>query len=139
MGARKKPPAAPGCSPGEKWEPTEDQLKMVRAMSGYGVPQVDIALVLGIAKDTLLRRCRLDLDLGMAQANAKVAQSLFAMATVPPDQATSANVAAAIFWTKARMGWREKLSVETLDENGNPITPSGASFVLRVERLKIGG
>ena len=134
-GKRTKPAGIPdGAQKGIEWHPTDAQRQMVRAMSGYGVPHVDIALVLSVAKDTLLKHCRHDLDIGMATANAKVAQSLFAMATVPPEQATSSNVAAAIFWTKARMGWREKLSVETLDENGNPVTPSGQSFVLKIER-----
>ena len=48
------------------------------------------------------------------QATAKVAQSLFHMATVDK------NVAAAIFWMKARAGWREKheiqLSAKPLDQ-----------------------
>ena len=38
----------------------------------------------------------------MVEANLKVAQSLFQMAT------NGKNVAAAIFWMKARAGWREK-------------------------------
>ena len=38
----------------------------------------------------------------MAEANVKIAQSLFHMAT------TGNKVAAAIFWMKARAGWREK-------------------------------
>ena len=41
----------------------------------------------------------------MTEANAKVAQSLFQMAT------QGKNVAAAIFWMKARAGWREKIEV----------------------------
>ncbi|MEO3475934.1 hypothetical protein AAFN86_29080, partial [Roseomonas sp. CAU 1739] len=40
------------------------------------------------------------------EANAKVAQSLFQMAT------QGKNVAAAIFWMKARAGWREKQEVD---------------------------
>jgi len=45
--------------------------------------------------------CR-ELDRGTIEANAKVAAALFTMATVDK------NVAAAIFWMKARAGWREK-------------------------------
>jgi hypothetical protein len=42
------------------------------------------------------------LDRGSIEATAKVAQTLFGMAT------SGQNVAAAIFWMKARAGWREK-------------------------------
>ena len=48
---------------------------------------------------------REELDRGMTEANLKVAQSLFNMATV------GGSVAAAIFWMKARASWREKHEV----------------------------
>ena len=45
---------------------------------------------------------RAELDRGAIEAITKVAQSLFRTAT------EGNNVAAAIFWMKARAGWREK-------------------------------
>ena len=75
---------------------------MARAMSGLGLPQDQIALLLEIDPKTLRKHFRDDLDRGMAEANVKVGQSLFNMAT------SGNNVAAAIFWMKARAGWREK-------------------------------
>lgn len=71
-------------------------------MSGFGIPQDDIAAHLGIDPKSLRKHFRQDLDRGMTEANVKVAQSLFHMAT------EGKNVAAAIFWMKARAGWREK-------------------------------
>ena len=51
------------------------------------------------------------------EANAKVAQTLFTMATVDK------NVAAAIFWMKARGGWREKHPIDDLkDKAAEPTT-----------------
>jgi len=47
-----------------------------------------------------------ELDRGGTEATAKVAQSLFRMAT------EGNNVAAAIFWMKARAGWSEKQRLE---------------------------
>ncbi len=82
-------------------EPTDEQRRLVRALAGFGVPQDDIARHIDIDPTTLRRRFREDLDRGMTEANAKVAQSLFQMAT------QGKNVAAAIFWMKARGRWRE--------------------------------
>jgi hypothetical protein len=84
------------------FEPTEEHRRSVRVMSGFGVPQEDIALHLDIDPKTLRKHFRRELDRGTIEANLKVAQTLFHMATVDK------NVAAAIFWLKARAGWREK-------------------------------
>ena len=81
--------------------PTDEQRRMVRAFAGFGVPQPDIATHLGVDPKTLRRNYREELDRGIVEANAKVAQSLFRMAT------EGNNVAAAIFWMKARGRWRE--------------------------------
>lgn len=87
------------------FEPTAEQRRMARAMSGLGLPQDQIALLLEIDPKTLRKHFRDDLDRGMAEANVKVGQTLFGMAT------TGNNVAATIFWMKARAGWREKHEV----------------------------
>ena len=87
---------------------------MVESMSGFGAPQDDIACVLEIDPKTLRQAFRRELDVGMAKANAKIAQTLF-------QQAVGGNVAAAIYWTKARMGWREKQVVELTGEDGGPV------------------
>lgn len=88
------------------FEPTDEQRRTVRAMSGFGLPQPDIATHIGIDPKTLRKHFREDLDRGSIEATAKVAQSLFRMAT------EGNNVAAAIFWMKARAGWREKQQIE---------------------------
>lgn len=92
------------------FEPTAEQRRLARAMAGLGLPQDQIALLLEVDPKTLRKHFRDDLDRGMAEANVKIAQSLFNMAT------TGNNVAAAIFWMKARAGWREKhdVTVEAL-------------------------
>ena len=90
---------------GVPFEPTEEQRRTVRAMAGFGVPHEGIATLLDIDPKTLRRHFRRELDRGAVEATAKVAQSLFQLATVDK------NVAAAIFWMKARAGWREKHEV----------------------------
>lgn len=92
------------------FDPTDEQRRTVKALSGFGVPQPDIALHLGVDPKTLRKHFREELDRGSIEATAKVAQSLFNMAT------QGNNVAAAIFWMKARAGWREK---QDLEHSGN--------------------
>ena len=87
-------------------ETTDETRTMARTLSGLGVPQDDIATLLGVSKPTLHKHYREELYKGMAEANAKVAQSLF-------KQATGGNTAAAIFWMKARANWTEKVVQET--------------------------
>lgn len=93
------------------FDPSDDHCRTVRALSAVGVPQEAIANHLDIDAKTLRKHFRRELDSGMLEANVKVAQTLFSMATV------DRNVAAAIFWMKARGGWREK---NMLDTDGNP-------------------
>ena len=89
-----------------KFVPSPDQVKTVRAMSAYGIPQDQICKVVGVSLPTLHKAFRHELDTAGTEATAKVAQSLF-------QQALNGNVAAAIFWMKARAGWSEKIRVES--------------------------
>ena len=82
--------------------PTEERRRTVRAMAGYGMPHMDIGTFLDIDAKTMRKHFTRELELGSIEATTKVAQSLFRMAT------EGKNVAAAIFWMKARAGWREK-------------------------------
>lgn len=100
--------------PQQPFSPTDEQRRTVRAMSGFGIPQADIATLLEIDDKTLRKYFRREIDRGSIEATAKVAQTLFQMAT------SGQNTAAAIFWMKARAGWREKhefvLSAKTTEE-----------------------
>jgi 2-hydroxychromene-2-carboxylate isomerase len=85
---------------------SEDQRRAARAMAGLGVSRHQIAKYLGLEEAVLAAMLGDELDQAEVDANAKVAKSLFTMAT------QKNNVAAAIFWMKARGGWREKQEVE---------------------------
>ena len=91
---------------GLAFAPTEEQRRTVRVMAGFGIPQPAIATLLEIDPKTLRLHFRRELDRGAVEATAKVAQTLFGMAT------SGTNTAASIFWMKARAGWREKQVVE---------------------------
>ena len=91
---------------GVLFQPSDDQRRLVRALAGFGITHDDIARQVGCEPKTLRKHFRDELDRGSVEATAKVAQSLFQMAT------TGKNVAAAIFWMKARAGWKEKHEVQ---------------------------
>jgi hypothetical protein len=80
---------------------TEAVREKVRHLAGIGVRQDDIARIIGCAPKTLRKRCREDLDGGVAEANALVSGYLFAAAK-------GGNVTAQIFWLKTRAHWRER-------------------------------
>lgn len=91
----------------------------VRHLAGIGVRQDDIAKIIGCAPKTLRKRCREDLDCGVAEANALVSGYLFA-------NAKGGNVAAQIFWLKTRAHWRERavpdhLAADRDTETSSPI------------------
>jgi hypothetical protein len=100
-----------------KHEPTDDTLKLARTLSGYGVPQDEIARQIGINQDTLRNYYRDELDAGIAQANAKVAQSLYQKAIGDGPQSASS----AMFWLKTRAQWKDTQNIEHSGPNGGPI------------------
>ena len=81
-------------------QPDPAQRRQVEAMAAYGIPETDIARVLGIDPKTLRKCYREELDLGTTKANAQVAGFLF-------NSAKNGNVTAQIFWLKTRARWKE--------------------------------
>src|SRR6476659_5617158 len=81
-------------------KPDPAQRRQVEAMAAYGIPEIDIAAVVGGDPKTLRKHYRDELDLGETKANAQVAGFLF-------NSARNGNVTAQIFWLKTRARWRE--------------------------------
>lgn len=84
-----------------RFEPSEEQRRQVLLLAGLGIKQDEIANLLDVAPKTLRKAFRRELTTGMTEANARVVNALYANAT------KFNNVAAQIWWTKARMGWKE--------------------------------
>lgn len=84
-------------------------------MIGLGLTQLEVANLVGVSDRTLRTRYRRELDTGVSSANLRVAQSLFNMAT--KGQVPSA----AIWWTKARMGWKEATDLNVGGQGGGPL------------------
>ena len=79
---------------------TDDQRATVKAMAAYGVPEDDIAKVIGCDPKTLRKHCRQELDTAHIQANAQVAGWLF-------KKCQAGDTASLIFWLKTRAKWKE--------------------------------
>jgi len=90
-------------------EPTERSRAKVKALAAYGTPQEQIARALDIHRETLTKYYRDELDLGVIEANAKVAETLFNQGV------RDGNTTALIWWTKSRMGWKERQEVTGAD------------------------
>lgn len=117
MGRHTKPHA------GRLFQPTDDQRRQVLTMTGLGIRQDEISTSLQIDKKTLHKHFRRELDTGMIEANTRVAQALYTNAT------KNMNVAAQIWWTKTRMGWKDTSVVE----NNGALTIQVVTGVMRDE------
>lgn len=100
--------------------PNEQTRGQVAALASFGVPQDDIAAYIDIDPKTLRKHYRRELDTAETRANAAVAKRLY-------EQATGDSVPAAIFWLKARAGWRETQQVDHTSSDGS-MTPKGRSL-----------
>ncbi len=123
--------------------PDATSRRQVEAMTAYGVPELNIASVIGIDPKTLRKHYRHELDNGQVKATAKVAESLFRKATSDGPQ----SVTAAIFWLKTKGGWREtpqdhrvglydlsKITEEELDRKIEAAQASIAALEHRAQR-----
>ena len=98
------------------FEPSETERKQVEALSGYGLPLDQIAVLVrkGISVDTLTKYFAEELVSGKAKANSQVGRTLF-------QKATSGDTTAMIWWTKTQMRWSETQKVEHTGANGGAI------------------
>jgi hypothetical protein len=96
--------------------PTEAERRQVEALSGYGIPQEQIAALIrqGIDCDTLTRHFKTELITGRAKANAGVGRTLH-------QKAMSGDTAAMIWWSKAQMRWAETQRHEVTGRDGKPV------------------
>ena len=97
--------------------PTESERRQVEALAGFGIPETDIAGLIGCDPKTLRKHYREELDHGHTKANAKVAENLFRMALGSGREA----VTAAIFWLKTRARWKETMVNEVTHDVADPL------------------
>src|ERR671933_2097445 len=82
---------------------THEKRRTVKALAGYGLTHEQIASVIGLrSPKTLRKHFRRELAGGRAEADARVGQTLYQMAT------SGKHPAATLFYMKCRCGWREQ-------------------------------
>lgn len=110
-----------------QFRPTADQRRQVETLSGWGIPQANICLLITgpggqpISEHTLRKHFRAELDTGMVKANAAVIGNLWKHASKGTG---SAAVTACIWWTKTRCGWKETSVLEHGGTDGGPLVIS---------------
>lgn len=106
-------------------QPTPEGRELVKVHTAIGTRQETIAAILGINKSTLLKYYRHEIDHGKEMADGEVGGALF-------NKAINGDTTAAIWWTKSRMGWKEKVQLE----QNVTITDTGAdAFTSRISGL----
>lgn len=99
-----------------KFEPTADERNQVEALSGYGLPQEQIATLVrgGIALVTLREHFEKELVAGKAKAGARVGKTLF-------EKAIGGDTTAMIWWSKTQMRWAETQKHEITGAEGGAL------------------
>jgi hypothetical protein len=96
--------------PMHKFQPNEEQRRMVKALAGYGVKQRQIAALLDLASTTTLRKhFPEELRLGSLEAKAQMLGTLFKMAH------SGRHPVMTMVWLKTRGGWRETGNQEAIE------------------------
>ena len=98
------------------FEPTDAERKQVEALSGYGLPIEQIAVLVrdGIHVDTLRAHFGTELVSGKAKANGQVGKTLF-------QKVMAGDTTAAIWWSKTQMRWAETQKHELTGADGAPL------------------
>jgi hypothetical protein len=95
----------------------------VLSLTRVGTTQDDISKIIGCDPKTLRKYFPDELGRGMAEATAEIAGFLFAAAK-------EGNVAAQIFWMKAKARWRERESSEDPSPNTDAASTSQIVVIL---------
>ena len=114
------------------FEPTDVERKQVEALSGYGIPHEQIAVLVrdGISADTLVKYFAKELTAGKAKANSQIGQTLF-------KKAVSGDTTAAIWWSKTQMRWKETTQHEVTGKDGEPVKVDLQFFDALIESLEL--
>ena len=112
-------PGTGGAMPGAgrpAFVPTPAERKQVEALSGYGLPIDQIAVLVrdGIHVDTLRAHFATELVSGKSKANAQVGKTLF-------QKVMAGDTTAAIWWSKTQMRWAETQKHEVTGADGAPL------------------
>jgi hypothetical protein len=116
------------------FKPTAEQSNLVEMMAGIGIPErrmvsliINPATGAAITPVTLRDRFRRELDRGLAKADVTAGSNLLKL--------TARSAAAAIFWAKVRLGWKETTTIEIPLDDENEYDSSRAATVDAARRI----
>jgi hypothetical protein len=117
-------------------EPSRASRKYVASMASVGITQEDMAVVLEVSVETLVKHYAVELATAAAAANEAVGKSLWLQAVGGPTKDwTKAVPAAGIWWSKTRMRWKEPPAEQRLSgPGGGPIQTEAVSAREFIER-----
>tara|TARA_Y100001938_G_C8071304_1_gene423249 strand:- start:922 stop:1305 length:384 start_codon:yes stop_codon:yes gene_type:complete len=110
---------------------SDEHTRLIIQLSGLGIPHEQICSILDISKPTLYKYYGEELVKGKAQANAKISENLFRIATGTGREA----VTACIFWLKTQCNWTEKQVFEVTD--GTEQDDKFAKLISDIQRAKL--
>ncbi len=127
-----KPPKKPIGHP--PYLPTKEDRARVEFMAGIGIPQDQISRVIynattkePISETTLKKYFHEELQTGMTKANVHVMGNLY--------KHTQKHHGAAIFWAKARLGWKDRHFHQPGGGDTPPITPEALDALQMARRV----
>ena len=87
--------------------PTEQDRGLVTTMVAYGIPQREVAAVVGVSINTLRKHYKNEIDTAGARATTRIAETLYR-------RALDGSIRACTFWLERRGGdtWKLKQTVE---------------------------
>lgn len=100
---------------GVDFDPTDLDRDLVYTLMACGVPPSIIAAKVGCSEKTLARCFADEINMACADANAVIAQTLFA-------KAVTGDTTAITFWLKARAGWADRQAITVANPDGTPIS-----------------
>lgn len=97
------------------WEPTDDERLMIESCMASGdFTQEQIASVLRVDHETLVKHCRAELGGGRQALNARISGAL-------AKKALDGDLGAIVWYEKTRRGYRDTSRHELTGANGQPI------------------
>jgi hypothetical protein len=101
-------------------KPNAKERRQVEMLAGIGIPQLTIASIIGVGLTTLRKHFIPELQHGSDVATAKVGEFLFEKASGKKGHDHGA-VTAAIFWMKARAGWKDRHDIVHQNPDGTAL------------------
>jgi len=103
-----------------KFEPTDDQRNIVKALAACGHAANDVAIYFSLDVKTVRRAFRAELAEGRTFFGARLAVGI-------AQKALGGNLTAIIFMLKTQFGWRETNRTELTGKDGQPLSFSDLS------------